>query len=152
RDIQKNSAARSNQGPYRSSSVSFTTIRAQFSALPVEDRLEFLKGLLFSVEEIALLVKLREKQNLTWPEVTRQFAQKFAGRSKGSIQVYWSTTLKKQRQALADATFSPSRGYLNHTTDMSGNSTVQNPTSITSAAPAPTNALNGSTTDCGLWY
>lgn len=49
-------------------------------------------------------------------------------------------------------TFSPPGGYLNHTTDMSGNSTVQNPTSITSAVPAPTNALNGSTTDCGLWY
>ncbi|OGE52702.1 hypothetical protein PENARI_c009G09663 [Penicillium arizonense] len=46
----------------------------------------------------------------------------------------------------------PPGGYLNHTTDMSGNSTVQNPTSITSAVPAPTNALNGSTTDCGLWY
>lgn len=46
----------------------------------------------------------------------------------------------------------PPGGYLNHTTDMSGNSTVQNPTSITSAVPAPTNALNGSTTNCGLWY
>ncbi|CAG7962411.1 unnamed protein product [Penicillium salamii] len=46
----------------------------------------------------------------------------------------------------------PPGGYLDHTTDTSGNSTVQNPTSITSAVPAPTNDLNGSTTDCGLWY
>ncbi|CDM35129.1 unnamed protein product [Penicillium roqueforti FM164] len=47
-------------------------------------------------------------RNLAWSEVTRQFAQKFAGRSKGSIQVYWSTTLKKQRRSLADATFAVS--------------------------------------------
>ncbi|KAJ5796251.1 uncharacterized protein N7518_004791 [Penicillium psychrosexuale] len=35
---------------------------------------------------------------------------------------------------------------------MMGNATVQNPTNITTAVPAPTNALNGSTTDCGQWY
>ncbi|CDM29877.1 hypothetical protein DTO013E5_9494 [Penicillium roqueforti] len=156
----KHGAARSNKGPHRRSSVSFPTVRAQFSALPVEDRLEFLswlfegalshcistplstdatvprcianqdsditydcdqpsrntelvdaqhtpcmrKGLLWSEEEVSLLVKLREGQNLAWSEVTRQFAQKFAGRSKGSIQVYWSTTLKKQRRSLEVAT------------------------------------------------
>jgi hypothetical protein len=49
------------------------------------------KGLLWSEEEVSLLVKLREEQNLAWSEVTRQFAQKSARRSKGSIQVYWST-------------------------------------------------------------
>lgn len=36
----KNGAARSNKGPHRRSSVSFPTVRAQFLALPVEDRLE----------------------------------------------------------------------------------------------------------------
>ncbi|KAI2720884.1 hypothetical protein CBS147332_4124 [Penicillium roqueforti] len=46
----------------------------------------------------------------------------------------------------------PPGGYLNHTTDMTGTATVQNPTNIITAVPAPTNALNGSTTDCGLWY
>ncbi|PCG89476.1 hypothetical protein PENOC_106380 [Penicillium occitanis (nom. inval.)] len=35
---------------------------------------------------------------------------------------------------------------------MSGNSTTADPTNITTAVPAPTNALNGSTTDCGRWY
>jgi len=139
-------------------SVSFPTVRAQFSALPVEDRLQFLswlfesalshyvstrpnidvasvsrcassqhgdmtydcdqsssntelvdaqqppsrKGLPWSMEENFLLVSLREEQNLAWSEVTRLFAQKFPGRSKGSLQVYWSTTLKKQRLCLAD--------------------------------------------------
>lgn len=156
----KNSAGRSNKGPRRRNSVSFPTVRAQFSALPVEDRLQFLswlfegalshciptplitdatvsrcissqdsdvaydcdqpgsntelvdaqhtpctrKGLRLSVEGDSLLVKLREEQNLAWSEVTKLFAQKFPGRSKGSIQVYWSTTLKKQRRSLADAT------------------------------------------------
>ncbi|KAJ5682149.1 hypothetical protein N7462_005314 [Penicillium macrosclerotiorum] len=55
------------------------------------------KGLPWSMEENCLLVKLREEQNLSWSEVTRMFAQKFPGRSKGSLQVYWSTSLKKQR-------------------------------------------------------
>jgi hypothetical protein len=62
------------------------------------------KGLPFSVEESRLLVELREEQKLTWPEVTRRFAQNFPGRTKGSLQVYWSTTLKKQRQSLAETT------------------------------------------------
>ncbi|KAI3219559.1 hypothetical protein DTO012A9_10204 [Penicillium roqueforti] len=138
--------------------VSFPTVRAQFSALSVNNRLQFLswlfegalprclpspsttndtpvstcisdhdedmtptssnsstsgdtvnaehtcasrKGLPWSVEEGRLLVKLREKQNLAWPEVTKRFCQKFPGRSSGSIQVYWSTTLRKQRLSLA---------------------------------------------------
>jgi hypothetical protein len=61
------------------------------------------KGLPWSMEENCLLVSLREEQNLAWSEVTRLFAKKFPGRSKGSLQVYWSTTLKKQRLSLADA-------------------------------------------------
>ncbi|CAG8272011.1 unnamed protein product [Penicillium salamii] len=44
------------------------------------------------------------------------------------------------------------RGYLDYTIDTSGNSTIQNLTSIIFAVPAPTNALNGSTIDYGLWY
>ncbi|KAJ5117321.1 hypothetical protein N7448_010953 [Penicillium atrosanguineum] len=155
----KNGAGRSNKGLGRRKNVSFPTVRAQFSALPVEDRLQFLswlfegalshcvstpadtdiasvtrcasvqdvettydcdrpssntdrveaedppsrKGLPWSREENYLLVNLREEQNLTWSEVTKLFAQKFPGRSKGSLQVYWSTTLKKQRLSLPDA-------------------------------------------------
>jgi hypothetical protein len=145
-------AGRSSKGPGRRKNASFPTVRAQFSALPVEDRLQFLswlfegalshcvatradtgvassqdidmtydcyqpssstelveaqqppsrKGLAFSVEENFLLMNLREEQNLAWSEVTRLFAQKFPGRSKGSLQVYWSTTLKKQRLSLVD--------------------------------------------------
>lgn len=59
------------------------------------------KGLPWSVEENRLLVKLREKENLAWSEVIKRFGQKFPGRSKGSIQVHWSTTLGKQRLSLA---------------------------------------------------
>ena len=155
----KNGAGRSKKGPGRRKNVSFPTVRAQFSALPVEDRLQFLswlfegalshcvstradtdiasvtrcassqdvdvmthdcdrqssntdlveaedppsrKGLTWSREEIHLLVNLREEHNLTWSEVARLFARKFPGRSKGSLQVYWSTTLKKQRLSLED--------------------------------------------------
>lgn len=142
-----NCSYRSTRGPGRGKNGSFPAVRAQFSALSVEDRLQFLswlfegalshcvstcanadaasmsrsipsqdvdisydypssntelvdtqstptrKGLPWSAEEIYLLVKLREEQNLAWSEVTKLFAQKFPGRSKGSIQVYWSTTL-----------------------------------------------------------
>ncbi|KAJ5098837.1 hypothetical protein N7532_005838 [Penicillium argentinense] len=152
-------SGRSNKGPRRRKSVLFPDVRAQFLALPVEDRLQFLswlfegalphctstrantdvasmsrcissqdadisndcdqslntdlvdeqhphtrKGLPFSMEESRLLVDLREEQRLSWSEATRRFGQKFPGRSKGSIQVYWSTTLKKQRQSLLEAT------------------------------------------------
>ncbi|KAF3391611.1 hypothetical protein F1880_007460 [Penicillium rolfsii] len=142
-------AGRSSKRPRRRNSLSFPAVRAQFSALPVEDRLQFLswlfegalshcvstrpntdvasvsrcgssqdqsssntepveappsrKGLPWSMEENRLLVNLREEQNLAWSEVMRLFAQKFPGRSKGSLQVYWSTTLKNQRLSLADA-------------------------------------------------
>ncbi|CAG8023522.1 unnamed protein product [Penicillium nalgiovense] len=125
-------------------STSFTTVRAQFSALSVEDRLQFLswlfegalthcasavaspsiqcddrsdnrvhtslnndasdaqhassrKGLKWSAEEDHLLKKLRDEQNLAWSEVVKQFSREFPGRSEGSIQVYYSTTLKKRR-------------------------------------------------------
>lgn len=54
------------------------------------------KGKPRSMEEERLLVKLREEQNLSWSEVIEQFEGKFPGRSKGSIQVFWSTTIKRK--------------------------------------------------------
>ncbi|CAG8019175.1 unnamed protein product [Penicillium salamii] len=149
----KSTTGRPSQGLGRKN-VSFSIVRAQFSALSVDDRLQFLswlfegalahclttpsstndaaasrsisnqdenmtpkskhlgkgaekidgehtrssrKGLRWSVEEDHLLVKLKEKENLAWSEVFNRFGQKFPGRSEGSIQVYWSTTLRKQR-------------------------------------------------------
>ncbi|CAG8205534.1 unnamed protein product [Penicillium salamii] len=117
--------------------VSLPAFRAQFSALPAEERLQFLswlfegalshcihtpprrdtvptprsqhtsiiaqaidaglssrKGLPWCEEEARLLVKLKE-ENLAWSEVTERFGQKFRGRSQGSLQVYWSTKLRK---------------------------------------------------------
>ncbi|KAJ5436947.1 hypothetical protein N7445_007832 [Penicillium cf. griseofulvum] len=44
----------------------------------------------------------------------------------------------------------PPGGYLNHTTDMTRNST--SPTNITTAAAVPMNAVNGTNTNCGAWY
>jgi hypothetical protein len=55
------------------------------------------KGFPWSAEESRLLVQLREEESLAWSEVIERFDQRFPGRSKGSIQVYWSTTLKKER-------------------------------------------------------
>lgn len=62
------------------------------------------KGLSWSLGERQLLVKLREQQNLGWPEVVQRFSEKFPGRSKGSIQVYWCTTLKHHRQSSKQGT------------------------------------------------
>lgn len=53
------------------------------------------KGLPWCEEEVRLLVKLKEEEDLAWPEVAERFGQKFRGRSQGSIQVYWSTKLRK---------------------------------------------------------
>jgi hypothetical protein len=50
----------------------------------------------WSDEEADLLVKLREEEILSLPEVTERFGQKFPGRSQGSLQVYWSTKLGKR--------------------------------------------------------
>ncbi|KAJ6118842.1 hypothetical protein N7471_013462 [Penicillium samsonianum] len=142
-------STRSKKSSGHRQSISFTTVRAQFSALSVEDRLQFLswlfegalthcasaplsaavaspsnqcdgrtddrghtslntevtdaqhassrKGLKWSVDEDHLLMKLRDEQNLAWSEVVKQFSREFPGRSKGSIKVYYSTTLKKRR-------------------------------------------------------
>lgn len=54
------------------------------------------KGLPFSAEEDRLLVELRTEKSLTWSEVIKRFSQRFPGRDKGSIQVHWSTKLRKQ--------------------------------------------------------
>ncbi|KAJ5981937.1 hypothetical protein N7451_012037 [Penicillium sp. IBT 35674x] len=56
------------------------------------------KGLKWSAEEDRLLVKLREEEKLAWPEVTKRFGQVFPGRKQGSLQVYWSTELSKQKR------------------------------------------------------
>ncbi|KAJ5102331.1 hypothetical protein NUU61_004553 [Penicillium alfredii] len=134
--------------------LSFSTLRDQFSTLPVEERLQFLswlfegalsqcfhspsftkdasassciprreeapttlpeqsnagtqvvdtkhtyrsrKGLPWSIEEDQLLVKLRQEENLSWSEVIKRFSQEFPGRKQGSIQVHWSTTLRKRQ-------------------------------------------------------
>ncbi|KAJ5640284.1 uncharacterized protein N7484_008146 [Penicillium longicatenatum] len=149
----RNRAGRSTHG-LSPKNVSISTVRAQFSALPVEDRLQFLswlfegalsqclqmpsgtndasastcisrqdeisepwsehsttsagmddaictrpsrKGLKWSAEEDRLLVKLREEEELAWPEVTKRFSRVFPGRKQGSLQVYWSTKLSKQK-------------------------------------------------------
>ncbi|KAJ5737250.1 uncharacterized protein N7483_002375 [Penicillium malachiteum] len=151
---KKNRAGCSTHGLGRQN-VSFSTVRAQFSALPVEHRLQFLswlfegalsqclqmhsstndasasacvsgqdevstprsehstmsagiagakcarssrKGLKWSAEEDRLLVKLREEEKLAWPEVTKRFGRVFPGRKQGSLQVYWSTKLSKQKR------------------------------------------------------
>ncbi|KUM61395.1 hypothetical protein ACN42_g5710 [Penicillium freii] len=59
------------------------------------------KGLPFLPEEDLLLVQLRKEDALPWSEVIKRFSRKFPGRSKGSIQVYWSTTLSKQLPVLS---------------------------------------------------
>ncbi|CAG8008675.1 unnamed protein product [Penicillium salamii] len=147
----RNASARPKKRSSHCQSISFPTVRAHFSALSVEDRLQFLswlfegaltrcssapssaagaspssqcdeitddcdhmslntqvvdaehtslrKGLPWSVEEDHLLIKLRDKQNLAWPEVVKQFSRKFPGRSEGSMKVHWSTALKKKRRS-----------------------------------------------------
>lgn len=54
------------------------------------------KGKPWSDEEKDLLLKLRKNERRSWSEVTRLFSDRYPGRSRGSIQVYWSTTLKNK--------------------------------------------------------
>lgn len=61
---------------------------------------EFRIGLPWSVEENRLLLEARGEGNLAMPEVIKRF-ENFPERSKGSIQVHWSTKLRKQRLSLA---------------------------------------------------
>jgi hypothetical protein len=54
------------------------------------------KGMPWSTEEVDLLLRLRRHERRPWSEVTRLFSDQYPGRSAGSIQVYWSTTLKNK--------------------------------------------------------
>ncbi|RAL06782.1 uncharacterized protein BO97DRAFT_409432 [Aspergillus homomorphus CBS 101889] len=53
------------------------------------------KGTPWSTNEVNLLVELRRDRKLPWSEVTKLFSDRYPGRSKGSIQVYWSTKVKR---------------------------------------------------------
>ncbi|KAL4889181.1 hypothetical protein BDV59DRAFT_121016 [Aspergillus ambiguus] len=55
------------------------------------------KGMPWSLEEEDLLLELRNTRGLPWSDVTKLFSDQYPGRSQGSIQVYWSTKLKKRR-------------------------------------------------------
>ncbi|KXG49407.1 Chromo domain/shadow [Penicillium griseofulvum] len=56
------------------------------------------KGLAWSLEEVDFLTKLKAHNNLPWSAIHRRFTQRFPGRSKGSLQVYWSTKMKDNLQ------------------------------------------------------
>lgn len=54
------------------------------------------KGMPWSPEEEKLLAELKGEKGLPWSTVTKLFSAQYKGRSQGSIQVYWSTNLKKR--------------------------------------------------------
>jgi hypothetical protein len=54
------------------------------------------RGMPWSTEEVDLLLWLKRHERRPWSEVTRLFSDRYPGRSQGSIQVYWSTTLKNK--------------------------------------------------------
>jgi hypothetical protein len=56
------------------------------------------KGLAWSLEEVDFLTKLKVDNNLTWSAIHRGFSQIFPGRTKGSLQVYWSTKMRDNLQ------------------------------------------------------
>jgi hypothetical protein len=51
----------------------------------------------WSSGEVDLLVKLRRDEQRPRSEVVKLFSDRYPGRTSGSIQVYWSTKLKKAR-------------------------------------------------------
>jgi hypothetical protein len=65
---------------------------ADSTALPETSR----KGMPWSSEEKDLLSRLRKDEKRPWSDVIRLFSGQFPGRSPGSIQVFWSTTLKNR--------------------------------------------------------
>lgn len=65
---------------------------ADSTALPETSR----KGMPWSSEEKDLLLRLRRDEKRPWSDVVRLFSDQFPGRSPGSIQVFWSTTLKNR--------------------------------------------------------
>ncbi|KAL4997895.1 hypothetical protein BDV10DRAFT_194731 [Aspergillus recurvatus] len=56
------------------------------------------RGMPWSTEEEGLLLKLRKDEKRPWAEVTRLFSKEYPGRTRGAIQVYWSTTLSKKKK------------------------------------------------------
>jgi hypothetical protein len=65
---------------------------ADSTALPETSR----KGMTWSSEEKDLLIRLRRDEKRPWSDVVRLFSDQFPGRSPGSIQVFWSSTLKNR--------------------------------------------------------
>ncbi|RYP70408.1 hypothetical protein DL769_004970 [Monosporascus sp. CRB-8-3] len=49
----------------------------------------------FTKDEDALLVRLKEDDRLCWPEIHKRFSARFGGRSRGALQVHYSTMLKR---------------------------------------------------------
>jgi len=57
----------------------------------------------FTSHEDTLIIKLKEDEHLRWDEIHRRFSSKFPGRSKGALQVRYSTKLKSSgRGSLGD--------------------------------------------------
>lgn len=55
------------------------------------------RGMPWSSEEVSLLLRLRRDEKRPWSEVAKLvFSDHFPDRSQGSIQVFWSTTLKNR--------------------------------------------------------
>lgn len=54
------------------------------------------KGMPWSSKEKDLLLRLRRDKKRSWSDVIKIFSDQFLGRSPGSIQVFWSTTLKNR--------------------------------------------------------
>ncbi|KAL4925723.1 uncharacterized protein BDV17DRAFT_271187 [Aspergillus undulatus] len=50
----------------------------------------------WSTEEEGLLLKLKKDKEQSWVEITRLFSEEYPGRTRGVIQVYWSTNLSKK--------------------------------------------------------
>ncbi|EED12784.1 hypothetical protein TSTA_053020 [Talaromyces stipitatus ATCC 10500] len=62
-------------------------------ATPPANDAESRKGKSWEPDEIKLLVQLKEAGS-PWSVIAKRFQERFPGRSKGSIQVYWSTKLQ----------------------------------------------------------
>ncbi|KAL4927746.1 SANT/Myb-like DNA-binding domain-containing protein [Aspergillus undulatus] len=84
------------QGDARATSCSIPQDTTQ-QIIRKEPRRSSRRGMAWSTEEGSLLLKLRKVEKRPWAEVTRLFSEKYPGRTRGAIQVYWSTTLSKKR-------------------------------------------------------
>ncbi|KAF7623887.1 hypothetical protein F9C07_1840295 [Aspergillus flavus] len=54
------------------------------------------KGMPWLPEEEDFLIDLRNTRGLPWSDVMKLFSDQYPGRSQGSVQVHWSTKLKKR--------------------------------------------------------